>query len=598
MENVKNYNYNVKSADSMLEPIELFFINKFNHDGAPKIDFLEMYGNNVYVLYFKNKSNFEFYKCYCHKYKTKDGDSFSFKVNYLQKGKINKNTELKLSDNSSNESPNESPQEKIPNRCIFLLPPSGVVMAEPTKNYIDNAAPEGNESLKNELENLAVAEKCSPDKICAKLILDNKDVKFAYSTLPEEELTWLNTESRYYGIDGVLHSAAINIKNTVGEEPVNSVLKELIKNNVLEVKKPDPKEPALPIIAGCEKTWQDLLTAAGINGDTFYLRFFPDGFARVYILLGDKENELKPVAHMYSWQTIDKERKIEVKIISNSSGATPTQGPVDNTNNEKPAGAGTKKGKNTKSTNDNTQTKDLNVDLTTAFEPDKVNIICAMLSFYSACAWFMIVVREFIEGLYSYDFDALKSDYKKLIGYTDEYVRLTRAKKLNEDFGPKRYKAQREQWYRTEHQVNQKESSMSDVVYDYGNCHVLLDALSEKLKELNKNAEYDDIINHIGTLKDDIETIKDIRNVISHYNLEAFKKETEKINVDVIINSIKDFIIAISNYNRFKYLVTYKQEVEKLLTQPVSIKFCPKCGEELPGGEYTFRPSQKGKLQL
>lgn len=95
MENVKIYNYNVKTADSMLEPVEFFFIKKFNCKRAPNIsvdapdiNFLEMGDNIVHVLYFKDETSCEYYKCYVHKYtlkfkaddKEKEGESFRFKV--------------------------------------------------------------------------------------------------------------------------------------------------------------------------------------------------------------------------------------------------------------------------------------------------------------------------------------------------------------------------------------------------------------------------------------------------------------------------------------------------------------------------------------
>lgn len=603
----KGYNYNEKTADSKLEPVESFFINKFNKENALSIDFLEMLGNNVYVLYFKETSRCEFYKCYCFRYTYTDENgnlvkSFRFTVNEWEECSI---SELELSNNSD-----------TANRCIFLFPPSGVVIAEPIKNYIDNAAPEEKESLKNELEKLVDAEECTPiDKVCAKLILakQNETVKFAYSTLTEENQVWLETYWGYYNIDGLLFRAAINIKNIVDEndagesensESKNITIEPLIKKKVLNIDKKEQIIPDSPIIEGCEKTWQDLLTYAGIKGD-FYLRFLPDGFARVYILLGDKEDELKAVAFMYTYRQKDAE-KINIRVLKipksktdsgkeTLSGATPTKGPVDNTNNEKPAGAGTKKGENTKSTNDNTQTKEPNVDLTTAFRREKcdtVNILCAMVRLYSACAWFMIVVREFIECLYNKDYEAMKSDYENLIGFKEFKTLKGKGKGNRSDDEETRLNNMENDIYGEKLNHLYKWPDQGHV-YDYGNCHILLTALSDKLKE-NQDAksDYGAVKKLIDRLKGNIYNTKKIRDTISHYDFENFNKL--KINVDERIKTIISFIEEIKEYERFEHLSKYLPPVQKLLTQPVSIKFCPKCGEELPGGEYTFRPEPKG----
>lgn len=589
----KGYNYNTKLADSKLEPVESFFINKFNKENALCIDFLEISGNNVYVLYFKETSRCEFYKCYCYRYTYTDENgnlvkSFRFTVNEWEECSI---SELELSNNSD-----------TANRCIFLFPPSGVVMAEPIKNYIDNAAPEEKESLKNELENLAVAEECTPiDKVCAKLILakQNETVKFAYSTLPEEDQVWLETYWGYYNIDGLLFRAAINIKNIVDEndagesensESKNITIEPLIKKKVLNIDKKEQIIPDSPIIEGCEKTWQDLLTAAGINGDTFYLRFLPDGFARVYILLGDKENELNAVAYMYTYRQKDAE-KINIRVLkipkpktdsdkAVSSGATPTQEPVDNTNNEKPAGAGTKKGKNT----------ELYISAAaSAFSHDKytmedyVNKVRIMARLYSAFAWFMIVIRKFIELIYDNNIEKLRSEYEQWINYTEEYENLKKnIKTLTEEQEKKLsaiddcpYKHLREAWFKSENKT---------LVYDYNNYYVIF----EKLKKLKVDSDTKlliiDLDNAIGIFKNN-------RDAVSHYSLDELKSDAD---VNEKINTIIELINKIKEYPKFAYLGSYLPHFYKLLVEPVSIKFCPKCGEELPGGEYTFRPEPKG----
>lgn len=605
MSKEKIYNHNVKTAtNSELEPVELFFVKKFNESRESGIDFLSNGNNTVSVLYFNDANSCVSYDCFCtQEEKTADG-----KTNFLFRFTVNKYKEYNIDEAVEG--------MELSDKCVFLLPPSRVVMAEPIKKYIDNAAPEDKESLKNELEKLVGAEECTPiDKVCAKLVLENKAVKFVHSTLPKNNQEWLKTNQAYYFLEGVLLNAAINIKNIGGEndanesensESQNNTIHQLRKKWNLTIEKGKQIEPQSQII---EKkyctgtTWEKLLAVAGIDDDTFKLRLFPDAFARVYILLGKngENNPLKPVAYIHtSWQEIKGTRikVVRINLINTgsdkavSSGVTPAQGPVDNTNNEKPAGAGTKKGENTKSTNDNTQTKEPNVDLTTAFRREKcdtVNILCAMVRLYSACAWFMIVVREFIECLYNKDYDVMKLDYKNLIGFKE--FKTLKGKGNRSDDEETRLKNMENGIYGEQLHNLYKWPEQSNV-YDYGNCHVLLTALSNKLKE-NQDAksDYDAVKKLIDKLKDNIDDTRKIRNAISHYDFEKFNKL--EINVDEKIKTIISFIEEIKKYERFEHLSKYLSPVQKLLVQPVSIMYCPKCGEELPGGEYTFRPEHE-----
>lgn len=594
MSKEKIYNHNVKTTtNSELEPVELFFVKKFNESRESGIDFLSNGNNTVSVLYFNDANSCVSYDCFCtQEEKTADG-----KTNFLFRFTVNKYKEYNIDEAVDG--------MELSDKCVFLLPPSGVVMAEPIKKYIDNAAPEDKESLKNELEKLVDAAEGTPiDKVCAKLVLENKAVKFVHSTLPKNNQEWLKTNQAYYFLEGVLLNAAINIKNIGGEndanesensESQNNTIHQLRKKWNLTIEKGKQIEPQSQII---EKkyctgtTWEKLLAVAGIDDDTFKLRLFPDAFARVYILLGKngENNPLKPVAYIHtSWQEIKGTRikVVRINLINTgsdkavSSGVAPTKEPVDNTNNEKPAGAGTKKGKNTKSTNDNTQTKDLNVDPYAINRFDEVSVtenkVCNMARLYSACAWFMIVVREYIQLIYD-DKDKLIKDYKRLIEYTEDYEK--RSKEIDQT--KPQFKSQREQFYKL---IKSKEKSELDFMYDYGNCFILFDALLRD-DEIEKSKK-----EFIQALKDNVKEIKDLRNVISHYDLENFKLEED---VDKRIGDIISLIGEISKYGKFQYLKMYLPPVQKLLTQPVSIKFCPKCGEELPGGEYTFRPEPKG----
>lgn len=606
MENVKIYNYNVKTADSKLEPVEFFFIKKFNRKRAPNvsvdapdINFLEMGDNIVHVLYFKDETSCEYYKCYVNKYtpkfkaddKEKKGESFRFKVEERKEYDISGDNRINLK------------LSKIPHRCIFLLPHSGTEMAEPIKEYID-AALKDEKASKEGLKKFVEATEYSPiDKVCAKLILakQNETVKFAHFTLPKRtSVSWLGAIPIFYNIDVALYKVEVNIKKIKSEndadesensESKNYTVPDLYKT--LTIEKGEQIELDSPIIVGndCETTWQDLLTAAGIEGD-FYLRFLPDGFARVYILLGDKEDELKPVAYMY---TDAEETKIKVVKISETktdsgkvtlSGVAPTNGPVDNTNNEKPAGAGTKKGENT----------ELYISAAaSAFSYDNytmedyVNKVRIMARLYSAFAWFMIVIRKFIELIYDGNMETLRSEYEQLISYTKEYeklMNLKKNKKISKEqekslsaFDTPRHKHLREAWFKSKNKT---------LVYDYNNYYVIF----EKLKELEVG---DDTKQLINALDEAIGEFKNSRDAVSHYSLDELKSDAD---VDEKINTIIELINKIKGYPKFAYLESYLPHFYKLLVQPVSIKYCPKCGEELPGGEYTFAPSQKGKSQL
>ena len=609
MENVKIYNYNVKTADSMLEPVEFFFIKKFNRKRAPNIsvdapdiNFLEMGDNIVHVLYFKDETSCEYYKCYVHKYtpkfkaddKEKEGESFRFKVEERKEYDISGDNRINLK------------LSKTPHRCIFLLPHSGAEMAEPIKEYIDNAAPKDKESIKNELKKLVDAEECTPiDKVCAKLILakQNETVKFAHFTLPKRKnVRWLGAIPIFYNIDVALFKGEVNIKKIKSENDADESENSESKNytvldlyKTLTIEKGEQIELDSPIIVGndCETTWQDLLTAAGINGDTFYLRFLPDAFARVYILLGDKEDELKAVAYMY---TDVEETKIKVVKISEtktdsdkavSSGVTPAQGPVDNTNNEKPAGAGTKKGENT----------ELYISAAaSAFSHDKytmedyVNKVRIMARLYSAFAWFMIVIRKFIELIYDNNIEKLRSQYEQWINYTEEYENLINLKnngQITEEqekslsaIDKLPHKHLRETWLKSENKT---------LVYDYNNYYVIFGKLKKLKVDRDTKQLIIDLDNAIGTFKNN-------RDAVSHYSLDELKSDAD---VNEKINTIIELINKIKEYPKFAYLESYLPHFYKLLSQPVSIKFCPKCGEELPGGEYTFHATnQKGKSQL
>lgn len=598
MENVKIYNYNVKTADSMLEPIELFFINKFNHDGAPKIDFLEMGNNIVHVLYFKDEKSCECYKCFVFKDDFQDDNGYT---KYYFKFKVEKREECRISENIKLE------LSKLPNRCIFLFPYSRVELAEPIKNYIDNAAPEDEETLLPELGNLADAEKCSPDKICAKLVLDNKDVKFAYSTLPKNNQKWLGTKPGFYSIDDALFNGGVNIEKIKSEndayESENSESKHYTMRDLYykmsELKIEKGKQIKfnfnIKYVNGTPTTLQKILTSAGIEGD-FYLRFLPDGFARVYILLGDKADELNAVAYMYTYRQKDAE-ETEIKVVkipkpktdsdkAVSSGVTPAQGPVDNTNNEKPAGAGTKKGENT----------ELDISAAaSAFSHDKytmedyVNKVRIMARLYSAFAWFMIVIRKFIELIYDNNIEKLRSQYEQWINYTEEYENLINLKnngQITEEqekslsaIDKLPHKHLRETWLKSENKT---------LVYDYNNYYVIFGKLKKLKVDRDTKLLIIDLDNAIGTFKNN-------RDAVSHYSLDELKSDAD---VNEKINTIIELINKIKEYPKFAYLESYLPHFYKLLVEPVSIKFCPKCGEELPGGEYTFRPSQKGKLQL
>ncbi len=411
----------------------------------------------------------------------------------------------------------------------------------------------------------------------------------------------MKTNLEYYFLEGVLLNAAINIKNIGGEndanesensESQNNTIYQLRKKWNLTIEKGKQIEPQSQII---EKkyctgtTWEKLLAVAGIDDDTFKLRLFPDAFARVYILLGKngENNPLKPVAYIHtSWPEIKgtKIKVVRINLINTgsdkavSSGATPTQGPVDNTNNEKPAGAGTKKGKNTK----------LYISAAaSAFSHDNytmedyVNKVRIMARLYSAFAWFMIVIRKFIELIYDNNIEKLRSEYEQWISYTQEYEKLMNLKKnkqkITEEqekslsaFDTLKHKHLRETWFKSENKT---------LVYDYNNYYVIF----EKLKKLEVGEDTKQLI---IALDEAIGRIKNNRDAVSHYSLDELESDAD---VNEKINTIIELINKIKEYPKFAYLESYLPPVQKLLTQPVSIKYCPKCGEELPGGEYTFR---------
>lgn len=595
MSKEKIYNHNVKTTtNSELEPVELFFVKKFNESRESGIDFLSNGNNTVSVLYFNDANSCVSYDCFCtQEEKTADG-----KTNFLFRFTVNKYKEYNIDEAVDG--------MELSDKCVFLLPPSGVVMAEPIKKYIDNAAPEDKESLKNELEKLVDAAEGTPiDKVCAKLVLENKAVKFVHSTLPKNNQEWLKTNQAYYFLEGVLLNAAINIKNIGGEndanesensESQNNTIHQLRKKWNLTIEKGKQIEPQSQII---EKkyctgtTWEKLLAVAGIDDETFKLRLFPDAFARVYILLGKngENNPLKPVAYIHtSWQEIKGTRikVVRINLINTgsdkavSSGVAPTKGPVDNTNNEKPAGAGTKKGENT----------ELYISAAaSAFSYDNytmedyVNKVRIMARLYSAFAWFMIVIRKFIELIYDGNMEKLRSEYEQLISYTKEYeklMNLKKNKKITEEqekslsaIDALPHKHLRETWLKSENKT---------LVYDYNNYYVIF----EKLKKIKVDRDTKQLIIDLDTA---IGIFKNKRDAVSHYSLDELKSDAD---VNEKINTIIELINKIKEYPKFAYLESYLPHFYKLLVEPVSIKYCPKCGEELPGGEYTFRPEPKG----
>lgn len=493
-------------------------------------------------------------------------------------------------------------------------------MAEPIKEYIDNAAPEDKESLKNELEKLVDAEECTPiDKVCAKLILakQNETVKFAHFTLPKRKnVRWLGAIPIFYNIDVALFKGEVNIKKIKSENDADESENSESKNytvldlyKTLTIEKGEQIELDSPIIVGndCETTWQDLLTAAGINRDTFYLRFLPDAFARVYILLGDKEDELKAVAYMYTCRQNDAE-ETEIKVVKISkpktdsdkvtlSGATPTK------DADKAKGAKAKGDVADNSAraivNENIESDFSKLDLRRAGSSvtTKVNV---MVRLYPAITWFVIVVREFIDRCYkeiSNNNNPQKmmiSHFEKKIEYNeciDKKAQLQAENKMTyKGIEKKLYKlypyySEVKSWSTKKYRVEKGES-----LYDINNCNVFFDILGDSVK-LNGN-DYE----RLAELSELAKKTTDTRNSIAHYDLNTIDPETD---IECEIKKIKDFIEYLNGFDLCRgQFDLHMSEVEKLLVQPVSIKYCPKCGEELPGGEYTFAPSQKGKSQL
>ena len=606
MSKEKIYNHNVKTAtNSELEPVELFFVKKFNESRESGIDFLSNGNNTVSVLYFNDANSCVSYDCFCtQEEKTADG-----KTNFLFRFTVNKYKEYNIDEGAEG--------MELSDKCVFLLPPSGVVMAEPIKKYIDNAAPEDKESLKNKLEKLVDAAEGTPiDKVCAKLVLENKAVKFVHSTLPKNNQEWLKTNQAYYFLEGVLLNAAINIKNIGGEndanesensESQNNTIHQLRKKWNLTIEKGKQIEPQSQII---EKkyctgtTWEKLLAVAGIDDDTFKLRLFPDAFARVYILLGKngENNPLKPVAYIHtSWQEIKGTRikVVRINLINTgsdkavSSGATPARD-ADKTKVAK--AIGDVADNSTRAiVNGNIESDFSKLDLRRAGSSitTKVNV---MVRLYPAITWFVIVVREFIDRCYKEipkNDDPLKmmiSHFEGKIQYKECIDRRAQLQAENKTYREidkilydnYPYYSVVKSWSTKKYRVESNQESL----YDINNCNVFFDIVGDFAK-LN-DADRGKLANLSKLAKETTKT----RNCIAHYDLNTIDPETD---IECEIKKIKDFIEYLNGFDLCRgQFDLHMSEVEKLLVQPVSIKFCPKCGEELPGGEYTFRPEPKG----